>query len=55
MQQPKIPKLKNRQEVADFWGSHDITDYLHELEPIEAVYEPVVLSTKFIRLSGDTR
>lgn len=46
MPQPKIPNLRTRREVAEFWDTHDITDYLHELESIEAVYEPIEEATE---------
>ena len=31
----KIPKFANRQEMAEWWDTHDVTDYLDELEPVE--------------------
>ena len=31
----RIPEFANREEEAAFWDSHDITDYLGELQPVE--------------------
>ncbi len=31
----KIPKFKTIQEEARFWDTHDVTDYLDELEPVD--------------------
>ncbi|HEY3243648.1 MAG TPA: CopG family antitoxin [Phycisphaerae bacterium] len=28
----RIPKFRSTQEEAEFWDTHDSTDYLHELE-----------------------
>ena len=35
----KMPKFNNVKEEAEFWDSHDITDYIHELAPFKLVYE----------------
>lgn len=31
----RIPEFSNRAEEAAFWDTHDITDYLDELESVE--------------------
>ena len=31
----RIPKFKSYKEEAKFWDSHDVTDYLDELEPVK--------------------
>lgn len=36
----KIPEFKSIQEEANFWDTHDITDFLDEIKPIKAVYTP---------------
>lgn len=36
----KIPKFKNREEEAEFWDTHDITDYLDEMRPVKVLYVP---------------
>ena len=35
-----IPKFKTLREEAVFWDTHDITDYLGELEVTTGVYQP---------------
>lgn len=35
----RIPKFKSIQEEADFWDTHDITDFKDELEDVEIVFE----------------
>lgn len=30
----RIPQLKTRQEAREFWDTHDLTDYLEELQPV---------------------
>ncbi len=29
-----IPKFKNEDEERSFWSSHDLTDYIHQLDPV---------------------
>lgn len=36
----KIPTLKTREEVAEFWDTHDIGDFMDELEIVKGVYNP---------------
>ena len=31
----RIPEFRSRQEEADWWDTHDITDYLDELRPVK--------------------
>ena len=33
--QSRIPKFASREEEAEFWDTHDITDYWDELEPVK--------------------
>jgi len=35
----RIPKFNNVKEEAEFWDSHDVTDYLEELVPSKLVYK----------------
>ena len=37
---PDDPDLKTREELKDFWDTHDLTDYLHELKFVQIIYEP---------------
>lgn len=34
----RIPDFASREEEAEFWDTHDFTDFLHETEPVEIVY-----------------
>ena len=38
MSKENIPEFKTIKEEALFWDTHDITDFLDELEPVKAVY-----------------
>jgi predicted DNA binding CopG/RHH family protein len=31
----RLPKFKSEREEADFWATHDLTDYLHEFEKVD--------------------
>ena len=33
----RIPEFASREEEAEFWDTHDFTDYLDELEPVRAL------------------
>ncbi len=35
IEKSRIPVFANRQEEAEFWDKHDITDYLDELKPVK--------------------
>lgn len=35
----RIPKFNNLEEEANFWDTHDITDFEDELEDVEIVFE----------------
>jgi len=40
MKQPAIPQTDSIRELADFWDSHDVTDFGDELEEVkEVVFE----------------
>lgn len=40
MSKPKIPTFSSVQEEAEFWDTHDLTDYLDELEIVNGGYQP---------------
>ncbi|MCA9933335.1 MAG: hypothetical protein KC415_05395 [Anaerolineales bacterium] len=40
MSEKSIPVFASIKEEAEFWDTHDITDYLGELEIAEGVYTP---------------
>ena len=48
MEKSKIPEFKSIKEEAAFWDTHDITDYLDELEIVEGVYQPREGETKTV-------
>jgi hypothetical protein len=31
----RIPEFQSREEEAEFWDTHDVTDYLDELRPVK--------------------
>jgi hypothetical protein len=35
----RIPDFKNRQEMAQWWDTHQVADYLDELKPVELKFE----------------
>ena len=38
-QTSRIPLFKNSQEAADWWDTHDVTNYLDELKPVEIDFQ----------------
>lgn len=46
----KIPRFNNENEERRFWDTHDITDYLHQLEPVEVDLSELKPSTKPITI-----
>ncbi len=38
-QTSRIPQFRSREEEAQWWDTHDITDYLDELEPIDVHFD----------------
>jgi predicted DNA binding CopG/RHH family protein len=53
----KIPDFKNFQEEAKFWETHDITDYLEELEPIKVEFKAKMPKEEMVvvRLQGSVK
>lgn len=49
----KIPQFKTEQEEADFWDSHDSTDFLDETEAINVTFVDARPSMKQISLRLD--
>ncbi len=50
----RIPDSKSRQERAEFWDTHDFTDYLDELTPVRARFAKNLSQGITIRLDPDT-
>lgn len=43
MNRTKIPQTDSIQELADFWDTHDLTDFEDELEEVsESVFDSIV-------------
>ena len=43
MKYQKIPQIDSIQELANFWDTHDLTDFENELEEVQkSVFEPIV-------------
>lgn len=43
-----IPKFKNYKDEAEFWDTHDITDFLPEMKKIKVEYKPRVFKEESI-------
>lgn len=52
MKTSKLPRTDSIQELARFWGTHDLTDFEDELEEVT---EPVFSSDDSIRLHLQSR
>jgi hypothetical protein len=52
MKKKKLPKFETIKELADFFDTHDMTDYEHEFE---VVSEPVFVRRPAIRLHLESR
>ena len=50
MNRPKIPQTDSIQELAQFWDTHDLTDFEDELEEVT---EPVFETKVTVRLNPD--
>lgn len=37
---PRIPRFRNDKEAAEFWETHDVTEFLDELEETEEKVSP---------------
>ena len=52
MKKQKLPKTDSIEELANFWDSHELTDFAEELEEVA---EPVFLRAKGASLSIDLK
>ena len=50
----KLPKFDSDKEEAEFWSSHDATDFLDETEPVEMTFRDARPPKKQISLRLDT-
>ena len=51
MKEP-IPQFATREEEAEFWDTHDFTDYWDEFEPVKVVVGPNLTSSFRVPLDG---
>jgi predicted DNA binding CopG/RHH family protein len=52
LKKPKLPKSKSIQKLAEFWDTHDLTDFEDELEEVA---EPVFVRGDAIKVRLGTR
>jgi len=36
----KLPRFETREEAAEYWATHDTTDYWDDMEPVEVEFDP---------------
>ena len=46
----RIPDLKTDEEIAEFWDTHDSTEYEHDTEPVEVSFPRPRLKQVCLRL-----
>jgi predicted HicB family RNase H-like nuclease len=51
----RIPEFSTREEEAQWWDTHSITDYLDELEPVEVRYKQHLSKPLSVRLNEEDR
>ena len=49
-----IPQFATREEEAEFWDTHDFTDYWDDLEPANLEASPNLASSILISLDGES-
>lgn len=49
----RIPEFNTRQEEAEFWDTHDITDYLDDLKPVEVRFTKRLSTGITVRLTPE--
>ena len=54
-QERRIPEFRNREEEAEFWDTHDVTDYLDELRPVRVRAMPALSTGMTVRLDPGDR
>ena len=50
-----IPEFSGREEEAEFWDTHDVTDYLDELRPVRVRAMPNLARGMTVRLDDADR
>lgn len=49
-----LPEFKSRQEMAEFWDTHDFTDYMDEFKPVKVRFAKKLSEGINIRLDPET-
>ncbi len=52
--QNRIPEFASREEEAEFWDTHDFTDYLDDVKVISVKFSDVVDQAVIVRFDPDT-
>ena len=50
----RIPEFASREEEAEFWDTHDITDYWDELKPVKVKFSESIDHAVIVRFDLDT-
>ncbi len=50
---PMPDEFTSREEVAEFWDTHDITDYLDELKPVKLEFASQLSHDVIVRFDSD--
>ena len=50
----RIPEFANREQEAEWWDTHDITDYLDELKPVKVRFAKNLCEGITIRFDPET-
>lgn len=51
----RIPDFQSLEEEAEFWDTHDITDFLDELRPVRVRFSPNLSTGMTVRLEPSDR
>jgi hypothetical protein len=51
----RIPDFKSVEEEAEFWDTHDLTDFLDELRPVRVRFSPNLSTGMTVRLDPADR
>ncbi len=46
----QIPRFSSLEEMAEFWDTHDSTEYEHEFEPVEFTVSPTLTNSYMLSI-----
>ena len=52
--QNRVPEFASREEEAEFWDTHDLTDYMDEVKVISVKFSDVIEQAVIVRFDSDT-